>query len=240
MKPSIHDRKVFTTRVESDKEMCCRNLVMSACHYKKSKEQPLFSGKLAYSEGVSTTQIATIFEISRYMYRRDTLEPIIINKRFSWVPGTCDYQEVLEIGTVQEDKLRWLNIVDTSHVLMLARRRFGYLGPTIGMYAVSAERLRIDLMRVVIDTSASHPYQFAVYLNYCRGLRFEESPDYMYVRQLLRILFRTMSHQFDCLRLDNAETTDRCDFTLSYCGSELRRSKCTNSPAGGAPRTKRS
>ncbi|KAG5452251.1 Casein kinase I isoform alpha [Clonorchis sinensis] len=52
--------------------------------------------------------------------------------------------------------------------------------------------------------------EFAVYLNYCRGLRFEESPDYMYVRQLLeespdymylrqlfRILFRTMSHQFD-------------------------------------------
>ncbi|CAH8544803.1 unnamed protein product [Heterobilharzia americana] len=31
----------------------------------------------------------------------------------------------------------------------------------------------------------------------CKGLRFDEAPDYMYLRQLFRILFRTMSHQFD-------------------------------------------
>lgn len=41
------------------------------------------------------------------------------------------------------------------------------------------------------------PPEFAMYLNYCRNLRFEEVPDYMYLRQLFRILFRTMSHQFD-------------------------------------------
>lgn len=41
------------------------------------------------------------------------------------------------------------------------------------------------------------PAEFAMYLNYCRGLRFEESPDYMYLRQLFRILFRTLSHQYD-------------------------------------------
>jgi casein kinase 1 alpha len=36
-----------------------------------------------------------------------------------------------------------------------------------------------------------------MYLNYCRGLRFEESPDYMYLRQLYRILFRTLNFQYD-------------------------------------------
>ena len=36
-----------------------------------------------------------------------------------------------------------------------------------------------------------------MYLNYCRGLRFEEMPDYMYLRQLFRILFRTLNHQYD-------------------------------------------
>lgn len=36
-----------------------------------------------------------------------------------------------------------------------------------------------------------------MYLNYTRGLRFEESPDYMYLRQLFRILFRTLNHQYD-------------------------------------------
>merc|ERR1711992_182962 len=40
------------------------------------------------------------------------------------------------------------------------------------------------------------PAEFAMYLNYCRGLRFEEAPDYMYLRQLFRILFRTLNHQY--------------------------------------------
>ncbi|EEB17186.1 cAMP-dependent protein kinase catalytic subunit, putative [Pediculus humanus corporis] len=42
-----------------------------------------------------------------------------------------------------------------------------------------------------------YPAEFAMYLNYCRSLRFEESPDYMYLRQLFRILFRTLNHQYD-------------------------------------------
>jgi len=41
------------------------------------------------------------------------------------------------------------------------------------------------------------PAEFAMYLNYTRGLRFEEMPDYMYLRQLFRILFRTLNHQYD-------------------------------------------
>ena len=41
------------------------------------------------------------------------------------------------------------------------------------------------------------PAEFATYLNYCRGLRFEESPDYMHLRQLFRILFRTLNLQYD-------------------------------------------
>lgn len=36
-----------------------------------------------------------------------------------------------------------------------------------------------------------------MYLNYCRGLRFDEAPDYMYLRRLFRILFRTLDHKYD-------------------------------------------
>jgi len=43
----------------------------------------------------------------------------------------------------------------------------------------------------------SHPAEFSMYLNYCRGLRFEEVPDYIYLRQLFRILFRTLNYQND-------------------------------------------
>lgn len=41
------------------------------------------------------------------------------------------------------------------------------------------------------------PAEFAMYLNYCRGMQFTDTPDYMYLRQLFRILFRTLNYQYD-------------------------------------------
>ncbi|KAG5193659.1 casein kinase I-like [Ovis aries] len=41
------------------------------------------------------------------------------------------------------------------------------------------------------------PVEFAMYLKYCLGLSFEEAPDYTYLRQLFRILFRTLNYQHD-------------------------------------------
>lgn len=42
-----------------------------------------------------------------------------------------------------------------------------------------------------------YPAEFAMYLKYCRQLGFEEAPNYVYLRQLFRILFRTLNHQYD-------------------------------------------
>ena len=41
------------------------------------------------------------------------------------------------------------------------------------------------------------PAEFSMYLNYCRGLRFDEQPDYMFLRQLFRILFKALNFQYD-------------------------------------------
>ncbi|KAM3186533.1 Casein kinase I isoform delta [Hymenolepis weldensis] len=41
------------------------------------------------------------------------------------------------------------------------------------------------------------PSEFATYLNYCRSLRFDETPDYSYLRQLFRTLFRDFGHKMD-------------------------------------------
>ncbi|XP_067931304.1 casein kinase I-like [Watersipora subatra] len=41
------------------------------------------------------------------------------------------------------------------------------------------------------------PAEFAMYLNYCRSLRFDEQPDYMFLRQLFRILFKALNFQYD-------------------------------------------
>jgi casein kinase 1 alpha len=40
-----------------------------------------------------------------------------------------------------------------------------------------------------------YPAEFATYLNYCRGLKFNEVPDYNYIRKLFRLLFRTLNYQ---------------------------------------------
>ena len=41
-----------------------------------------------------------------------------------------------------------------------------------------------------------HPDEFEMYINYCRGLRFEEAPDYMYLRQLFRSRFHQLNYQY--------------------------------------------
>uniref|UniRef100_H2Z700 non-specific serine/threonine protein kinase n=1 Tax=Ciona savignyi TaxID=51511 RepID=H2Z700_CIOSA len=42
-----------------------------------------------------------------------------------------------------------------------------------------------------------HPSEFATYLNYCRSLRFDDKPDYSYLRQLFRNLFHRQGFTYD-------------------------------------------
>ncbi|KAJ8966656.1 hypothetical protein NQ314_003383 [Rhamnusium bicolor] len=42
-----------------------------------------------------------------------------------------------------------------------------------------------------------YPVEFPTYLNYCRQLRFEERPDYSYLRQLFRTLFHRQGFTYD-------------------------------------------
>ena len=41
------------------------------------------------------------------------------------------------------------------------------------------------------------PNEFAIYLNYCRSLRFDDKPDYSYLRKIFRDLFVRESFQYD-------------------------------------------
>ena len=41
------------------------------------------------------------------------------------------------------------------------------------------------------------PEEFIVYFQYCRGLQFEEKPDYNYVRSLLKTIFEKNAYEYD-------------------------------------------
>ena len=41
------------------------------------------------------------------------------------------------------------------------------------------------------------PNEFVIYINYCRGLRFEEEPDYSYLKYLFKGLMNSMGYAYD-------------------------------------------
>lgn len=41
------------------------------------------------------------------------------------------------------------------------------------------------------------PQEFATYMQYCRSLRFDDKPDYYYLRRLFRELFQKKGYQYD-------------------------------------------
>lgn len=49
------------------------------------------------------------------------------------------------------------------------------------------------------EACKSWPIEFALFMKYARNLRFQDDPDYVYLRQLFRVLFRTLNHHFDNL-----------------------------------------
>ncbi|EIE25163.1 casein kinase I, partial [Coccomyxa subellipsoidea C-169] len=60
------------------------------------------------------------------------------------------------------------------------------------------ERLRRKMLATSINSLCSgFPNKFAEYLKYCRCLRFDEQPDYAYLRQMFRDLFQREGFQWD-------------------------------------------
>lgn len=49
----------------------------------------------------------------------------------------------------------------------------------------------------VSSASPCFAAEFATYLNFCRSLRFDDKPDYSYLRQLFRNLFHRQGFSYD-------------------------------------------
>ncbi|KAJ5900269.1 serine/threonine protein kinase [Penicillium subrubescens] len=77
----------------------------------------------------------------------------------------------------------------------------GYL-PWQGLNAATKKQKYDRIMEKKMSTPTEvlcrgFPKEFAVYLNYARSLRFDDKPDYMYLRKLFRDLFVRESLQYD-------------------------------------------
>jgi casein kinase 1 len=60
------------------------------------------------------------------------------------------------------------------------------------------EKIMEKKMSTPVEILCKHfPCEFVTYLNYCRSLRFEDRPDYAYLRRLLKDLFFRESYQYD-------------------------------------------
>lgn len=60
------------------------------------------------------------------------------------------------------------------------------------------ERISENKMSTPVELLCrGYPSEFATYLNFCRSLKFEDRPDYLYLRQLFRNLFHKLGYTYD-------------------------------------------
>jgi len=82
------------------------------------------------------------------------------------------------------------------------------------------EKIMEKKMSTPIEILCKHfPCEFVTYLNYCRSLRFEDRPDYAYLRRLLKDLFFRESYQYDFV-FDWTILNYKSDRTGSGAGQE--------------------
>lgn len=55
----------------------------------------------------------------------------------------------------------------------------------------------MKIKTTIEDLCQGMPEEFAHYMNYCRNLKFEDRPDYSYLRKLFKELFYRQGYEYD-------------------------------------------
>jgi casein kinase 1 len=111
--------------------------------------------------------------------------------------GTARYASVnthLGIEQSRRDDLEALGYV----LMYFNRGSLPWQGLKANVKKEKYEKIMEKKMSTPIEVLCKHfPGEFVTYLNYCRSLRFEEKPDYAYLRQLIRNLFHRQGFSYD-------------------------------------------
>ena len=130
-------------------------------------------------------------------YRDRTTHHHITYREGKSLTGTARYASInAHVGVEQS---RRDDLESLGYVLMYFNRgSLPWQGLRAATKAQKYEMISERKMRTPVEILCKgFPPEFGMYLNYCRSLRFEEAPDYTYLRQLFRILFRALNHQYD-------------------------------------------
>ena len=110
------------------------------------------------------------------------------NKGFT---GTARYASIRAQQGIEQSRRDDLEAV--GYMLIYFNGSLPWQGP-----AIPFEKIKKKKMSTRIEVLCKHfPCEFAMYMNYCRSLRFEDRPDYAYLRRLLKAVFFSEGYQHD-------------------------------------------
>nr|XP_027189531.1 casein kinase 1-like protein 10 isoform X2 [Cicer arietinum] len=111
--------------------------------------------------------------------------------------GTARYASVnthLGVEQSRRDDLESLGYV----LMYFLRGSLPWQGLRAGTKKQKYDKISEKKMLTPIEVLCkSHPLEFTSYFHYCRSLRFEDKPDYSYLKKLFRDLFIREGYQFD-------------------------------------------
>ena len=140
--------------------------------------------------------------------------------------GTARYASInthLGIEQSRRDDLEGL-----GYVLMYFLR--GSL-PWQGLNGMNKKEKYQNILEKKVDTSVEDlckqfPHEFTVYLNYCKSIRFEDKPDYNYLKRIFKELFFKMGFQMDFVYDWNLNKPKRSEgSTTSVRRAAIKRNK---------------
>lgn len=192
--PSLQDLFIFCNhRFDPKTVLMLADQMVNRVEYVHSKNfihRDIKPGNFCVGLGKMASQVCIVdFGLAKRFRDSKTQQHIPYRDGKSFT-GTARYASVNAQLGVEQSRRDDLEAV--GYMLMYFNR--GNL-PWQGLKDV---QVREKKMSLPIETLCKHyPPEFATYLNYCRGLRFEDRPDYVHLRKLLKDLFLREGYLYD-------------------------------------------
>ncbi|XP_076922149.1 casein kinase 1-like protein 10 isoform X2 [Bidens hawaiensis] len=113
------------------------------------------------------------------------------NKKLTGTPRYASVNSHLGVKQSRRDDLESLGYV----LMYFIRGSLPWQGLRLRNRNQHHDQIRERKMTISIEES--YPSEFMSYIHYCRSLRFEDEPDYSYLKRLFRDLFIREGYQFD-------------------------------------------